>query len=91
MPSEVNDGGSVLPFWRYDPEGDDEPGRPTLIWRGMSLRDYFAAKAMQAIIAKFPPELVPKNGDCSAEKQTALGAYFYADAMLAARSKGGEA
>ena len=46
---------------------------------GMSLRDYFAAKAMQGILA---------NPDWSAdEEQIAYLAYSHADKMLAARSK----
>ena len=47
---------------------------------GMSLRDYFAAKAMQAIITG-------NNADhCSLGLGTAKDAYIVADAMLAARS-----
>lgn len=43
---------------------------------GMTLRDYFAAKAIPALIAR--------NFD---ESQAAEVAYDYADAMLAERSK----
>ncbi|MCP9731549.1 hypothetical protein NIM88_03995 [Pseudomonas sp. GBPI_506] len=47
---------------------------------GMSLRDYFAAKAMQAIITG-------NNADhCSLGLGTAKDAYIVADAMLATRS-----
>lgn len=42
---------------------------------GMSLRDYFAAKAMQAITPLAEPENVARN------------AYTFADAMLAERAK----
>lgn len=51
---------------------------------GMSLRDYFAAAAMQGIIAsgRTIPSAV-ENG-CQAEID-ARTAYFFADAMLAAR------
>ena len=53
------------------------------IVQNMELRDYFAAQAMQAIIAKSPLS----QTDDSNEKQTrvALGAYSYADAMLETR------
>ena len=48
--------------------------------QGMSLRDYFAAKAMQAIITG-------NNADhCSLGLGTAKDAYIVADAMLATRS-----
>lgn len=43
---------------------------------GMSLRDFFAAKAMQAMLTRG----APLDSD-----QMALDAYVYADAMLAAR------
>lgn len=44
---------------------------------GMTLRDYFAAKAMQAMIAR-----IPMSGG-----ETARDAYIIADAMLEARKK----
>ena len=47
--------------------------------QGMTLRDYFAAKAMQAFIAS--PLLKVELG----EYATALSAYKVADAMLMAR------
>ena len=54
----------------------DVPGAQT----GMSLRDYFAAKAMQAIITG-------NNADqCALGIVAAHDAYAVADAMLAARS-----
>ena len=45
---------------------------------GMTLRDYFAAKAMHGIIASFPTSLPPSVTASEA-------AYQYADAMLKAR------
>lgn len=48
-------------------------------FNGMSLRDYFAAKAMQAIVATVP-HLAEVNPVHVAEE-----AYEYADAMLNAR------
>lgn len=44
---------------------------------GMTLRDYFAAKAMQSIVVL--------NGGNISTKSTALHAYEQADAMLEAR------
>jgi hypothetical protein len=52
--------------------------------QGMTLRDYFAAAAMQGILAC--PDLgVEWHADI-----TAANAYKQADAMLAAREKGGQ-
>ncbi len=53
------------------------PAFPCDIETGMSLRDYFAAKAMQALLGN--PEI---DGEPSAYSQLA---YKYADAMLNAR------
>lgn len=53
---------------------------------GITIRDYFAAQAMAAIIAKIPFEEFPE--DWLPYEKTAIGAYDYADAMLAARSQG---
>ena len=73
--STIETGGSAFPL--YDHHGD---GQLFLVEIGMSLRDYFAAKAMQGLLAQ----------SCG----TALGsdpihgaqyAYQMADAMLAAR------
>ena len=49
---------------------------------GMTLRDYFAAKAMQAIMAGQYP--ITKQHD--AASRIALAAYQMADAMLEARN-----
>jgi hypothetical protein len=45
---------------------------------GMDLRDYFAAKAMQALVAK-------TVNDNEGPEVTAEAAYMFADAMLEAR------
>lgn len=59
----------------------------------MSLRDYFAAKAMQALIGKLP--LIDRDGVFSAamtqdeinkiHQEVAHSAYVYADYMIEAR------
>ena len=70
MIEPINDGGAAFPHpagWRRDPDISD----------GMSLRDYFAAKAMQSFVAL----------DHMADSQVAIQAYEIADAMLAARDK----
>ena len=77
-----NTGGSEFPQY-----GDFSP-----CLKGMTLRDYFAAKAMQGTIAG-------TSGDQEAMKRamrdgiekfveaTAIGSYVMADAMLKARGK----
>lgn len=60
-----------------------------VVQEGMSLRDYFAAKAMHALIAaehnaEAIADLMEASG-MEPETLTALGAYKYADAMLKAR------
>lgn len=62
---------------------------------GMTLRDYFAAKAMHSLIAKLP--LQDRDGEFSkpysqeninkVQQQICESAYYYADAMLKERSK----
>ena len=64
---------------------------------GLSARDYFAAHAMAALIAKFP--LGDSQGEYGmartqaqideAHRDIACSAYGYADAMLAERKRGG--
>lgn len=51
---------------------------------GMSLRDYFAAKAMQGFVSSYPEGLLT-----SGFADIADDAYDMADAMLKARAKGG--
>ncbi len=62
-----NTGGFAFPAMHFD-LADVE--------HGMTLRDYFAAKAMQALIEKY---------DCEPATETADEAYHYANAMLEAR------
>jgi hypothetical protein len=73
--SNTNTGGSAFPFVDYDCHGDIMD-----IHSGMTLRDYFAAKAMQAILqANKGIYFTPPDTDLSAS------AYEMADAMLKAR------
>ena len=51
---------------------------------GMSLRDYFAAKAMQGFVSSYPNGVVARGFAYLADN-----AYDMADAMLKARAKGG--
>ena len=51
------------------------PTNSTLSWEGMTLRDYFAAKAMQGMVSRFEAN----------EGLLASVSYKVADAMLKAR------
>ena len=63
--SNTNTGGPAFPTPRYE--------RGDMYSLGMTLRDYFAAEAMQGHCPSIPPEHAAKR------------AYEYADAMLKAR------
>lgn len=53
---------------------------------GMTLRDYFAAKAMQAVLLKWPPVLTEDQDAIRRDtEEIARGAYAMADAMLKER------
>lgn len=54
---------------------------------GMTLRDFFAAKAMQGMIG-VSSDLSSKDGSVITEAHIAAQAYAFADAMIAERSKG---
>ena len=72
--SEIKDGGPAFPQYVINNGGAYVDG-------GMTLRDYFAAKAMQAILA---------HPECDAERPAsvfAIAAYTMADAMLTARGQ----
>lgn len=74
--SKINDGGPAFPV--NGPNGNHP---------GMSLRDWFAGLAMAAIIAKRPP-ITDREGNAKGDaviRASAVGAYDYADAMLAER------
>ena len=51
-------------------------------WIGMTLRDYFAAKAMQAYLGSYPNGCLTCRPD-----EIAADAYDVADAMLAERNE----
>lgn len=73
--NEANKNVPAFPIEAYSRNGDAYPGD------GMTLRDYFAAKAMAAYLAS---SSTPRPTD---QASYALAAYEMADAMLDARSK----
>lgn len=74
----TNNGGPAFPA-EHDHLANSE--------HGMSLRDYFAAKAMQALIPLFSSgTLSVKDGTPATEAHVSEQAYAFADAMLEARN-----
>lgn len=72
----TNTGGTAFPHHTLEPNPNG--GEPRIIWQeGMTLRDYFAAKAMQGIVSD--PALT------FGVDKVAEWAYAQADAMIAAR------
>jgi hypothetical protein len=72
--------GPAFPTQTYEYDGQCQIRNYQL--GGISVRDYFAAKAMQALIAIYEPE---SEEGCMAD--TAESAYSYADEMLEARNR----
>jgi hypothetical protein len=73
--SNTNTGGPAFPGVEYKQPGGVGVSVMTIVG-GMTLRDYFAAKAMQSICNVWP-RITPES--------TAKTAYEFADAMLKAR------
>lgn len=73
----MNDGGTAFPTTQYYDE------KPIGCNEGMTLRDYFATHAMQAILATSAP--IGEQGDFAERVCTA--AYIMADQMLQQREK----
>jgi hypothetical protein len=57
-------------------------GSPYIQWKGMTLRDYFAAKAMQGLLAS---PRTPTEDKVVTDTVVAKYSYLMADAMLKAR------
>jgi hypothetical protein len=83
MSEARDDGGAAFPYYLHRTGGRYE--------NGMTLRDYFAAKAMQGVIANSGAALQSNDRtgwgwvNCNAS-DVAVIAYQVADAMLKARS-----
>ena len=83
----VDDGGPAFPTRGEDFIDGPQGRHPQSAWgmqpkEGMTLRDYFAGKALQGMLAGY-------GGDSNATiDEYASDAYRYADAMLKARSHG---
>jgi hypothetical protein len=81
--SNTNTGGPAYPTSNYQKMVPLSTGYS----EGMTLRDYFAAKAMQAFISAYPCQAIDReDGGTPADHQSiAEDAYDVADAMLKAR------
>lgn len=80
--ADRTDGGAAFPqHLAIGPNGDVYGS--AYYAEGMSLRDWFAAKAMSGWLASFGPE------DAVKPASIATLAYEIADAMIAARKEGG--
>lgn len=88
MNSTIKDGGPAFPGKRKIVTRQESYGNPELSYledvSGMTLRDYFAALAMQGIAA-FPEQGSAIRCDQWNHELIAKGAYMMADAMLKAR------
>ena len=78
MSNKINDGGPAFPAWELNGQGQQE-----MTCFGMTLRDYFAAKAMCGMLADLPKSLYGLDW---AEK-LASSSYEVADAMMKARAQ----
>jgi len=74
----INDGGSISPRLVSTESGVEPQG-------GMSLRDWFAGMALQGITTNAQYQVENTN-----PYWTSIESYAIADAMLAARTKGGQ-
>lgn len=83
MSAEIKDGGPAFPRQHVVADANDRAFK--LGSAGMSLRDYFAANALQGLLSH-PTGRKAAAGQSVVEAH-AVAAYEYADAMLAAREK----
>ena len=70
--------------WKMSKENNGGPAYPTQGYEGLTVRDYFAAKAMQGWLASYP-ESNQHPVATHHENMVAELSYLMADAMLKAR------
>lgn len=80
--TSFDDSGDYDLLYRFDDKPYPEDVSVTVASDDMTLRDYFAAKAMQAMISN--PSIIDNDSD-GAVNYAASAAYKFADAMLRAR------
>jgi hypothetical protein len=85
--SKINDGGRAFPRAAFTAPGAFEDGYVNPPEDGMSLRDYFAAKAMQGMMAALPAATLTEMLSCPKIMQGIAGAaYGMADHMRIVRT-----
>lgn len=72
--------------WKMSKENNGGPVYPTQGYEGLTVRDYFAAKAMQGWLASYP-ESIQHPVATHHENMVAELSYLMADAMLKAREE----
>ena len=77
--SEIKTGGPAFPVVQYKQPGGTGVSVMTIVG-GMTLRDYFAAKAMQSLLARSTYGTIEDD-----PRDLSSVAYDYADAMIKAR------
>ena len=86
MNDTINNGGPAFPEIRI--RGGDNYNQPMKIYYGgMTLRDYFAAKAMLGLLAKGVADEIIRESDMDWPDAIAGDSYAMADAMLKARGQ----
>lgn len=106
MSDPINDGGSAFPVPMFTRQADGQPMSAGEFFQGgdgMSLRDWFAGKSLSLLAGGcghiFTESLTRPNHQTDEEtaaysmkraKALAESAYYIADSMLAARTKGGQ-
>jgi len=85
--SETDDGGPAFPYVWMGVPGQPPQIKQLITSGGMTIRDYFAAKAMQAILSDLQHQKVDDR-KITDQHILAKGAYAVADAMLQARKNG---
>ena len=87
MKDEIDDGGPAFPCPITSTDGGGTELSNEYGLGGMSLRDYFAAKAMQGMLSNAEMMQNDKGVRNNTFANYAAAAYIQADAVLAERSK----
>lgn len=84
---DLNTGGPAFPkgVIAFEPRESDLSKRNEMLGDGMTLRDYFAAKALVALVTKGDAHFTEFEWAETGSEEYAEAAYRFADAMLKAR------
>jgi hypothetical protein len=85
--SEIKDGGPAFPVMWTEIKSDEEGPQITACEPGMTLRDWFAGKALSGMLSYPGDERRGSYHNNSTPDLIAVDAYGLADAMLRARSQ----